>query len=287
MGLLRVGCPMWAHRPWVGRWFPAETVSGSELATYATWCNTVEGNTTHYASPAPRAVARWAALAPVDFRFCFKVPRLITHERRLRNASLDISEFLDALEPLFDRLGPVQIQLPASFGPGDIEVLAGFCRQLSREVHWAVETRHRDFAAGGTHERELNDAMAKVGINRVLLDSRTLFTVPPKTQDEIEAWERKPRLPIRPVATGNQPLVRFIGTSDPELTAAGWGQWVTKVVQWCESGLEPYVFIHTPDNLDSPSLARRFWGEVAAVCPGLEPLPIPLEADVQLGLFGA
>ena len=50
--VLRVGCPMWAHRPWVARLF-GPTAPGDELATYARWCSAVEGNTTFYALPRP------------------------------------------------------------------------------------------------------------------------------------------------------------------------------------------------------------------------------------------
>jgi len=112
--LLRVGCPMWANRAWVGPYFPSSTPSGDELAAYATWCNTVEGNTTFYAVPKAETVERWSEGAPSDFRFCFKVPRHITHERRLRNIAEPLSEFLHVLTPLHDRLGPLQFQLPAA-----------------------------------------------------------------------------------------------------------------------------------------------------------------------------
>lgn len=283
---LYVGCAMWAHRPWVGRWFPATTPTGRELEAYTTWCTTVEGNTTHYAAPSPATVARWAASAPDYFRFCFKVPRSITHEKRLRNVASEIDDFLSLLEPLVANLGPVQLQLPATFGPEDISVLADSCSNLPRGFEWAVETRHTDFSAGGSHERQLNDLLAAAGINRVILDSRTLFSVPPQTPLEHEAWERKPRLPVRPVATASQPLIRLIGASNPRTTIDGWSQWVPKIAEWCRSGVSPHVFIHTPDNHDTPELARRFHGDVAALIPDLDPLPEPTRADQQLGLFG-
>jgi hypothetical protein len=38
------------------------------------------------------------------------------------------------------------------------------------------------------------------------------------------------------------------------------------------------VFVHTPDNLDAPVLARRLYAEVAALRPGLPPLPDPAGA---------
>ncbi len=276
---------MWAQRSWVGRWFPKDTRSGEELIPYATWCTSVEGNTTHYAPPKLETVERWAELVPEHFRFCFKVPRSVTHERRLRNVAQEIDSFLDLLAPVRNNLGPVQLQLPATFGPDDLPVLADACRNLPRSVEWAVETRHPDFSAGGRLERSLNDLLAEQGINRVTLDSRTLFNVPPVTALEKEAWERKPRLGVRPVTTASQPLVRIIGATNPRTTIDGWSQWVPKIAQWCESGVTPHVFIHTPDNHDSPSLARHFHADVSALVD-LDPLPEPMTSEEQLDLFG-
>jgi len=276
---------MWAQRSWVGRWFPSDIRTGEELSAYSTWCTSVEGNTTHYATPRPETVARWAELAPPYFRFCFKVPKVITHEKRLRNVGRDVAEFLDVLDPLKGRLGPVQLQLPATFGPDDLPVLADACGNLPRSVEWAIETRHADLAANGSHERELNDLLASTGINRVILDSRTLFSVAPVTTLEIEAWERKPRLGVRPVATATQPLVRLIGATDPATTIRGWHQWVPKIAEWCSQGITPHVFIHTPDNHDAPDLARRFHSAVRSLLPELEALPEPVRSDLQLDLF--
>ena len=56
--VLHVGCPMWAHRPWVGRSIPASTRHGAELAAYSQVVNAVEGNTTFYASPSPATTGR-------------------------------------------------------------------------------------------------------------------------------------------------------------------------------------------------------------------------------------
>ena len=80
--VLRVGCPMWAHPSWVDR-FVSSPSKGRQLAEYASWCNAVEGNTTFYAVPAAETVARWQALAPPEFRFAFKVPKVVRSEERL------------------------------------------------------------------------------------------------------------------------------------------------------------------------------------------------------------
>jgi hypothetical protein len=80
---LHVGCAMWAYAPWQGRYLPHSLSPRDRLRAYATWCNAVEGNTTFYATPALPTVKSWAGQTTSDFRFVLKLPKPITHERRL------------------------------------------------------------------------------------------------------------------------------------------------------------------------------------------------------------
>ncbi len=285
---------MWSLPDWTGRFLPADGTD--TLTAYATWCNAVEGNTTFYAVPSATTVAGWSEQAPPDFRFCFKLPRTITHDRRLRHADDELDGFLTAMAPLADRCGPVLIQLPPTFRPEDLPALTDFIGSVPRtDWDWAVEVRHHGFFPGGRFERPLNDALAEQGVNRVLLDSRPLFAGPCRTPAEIDAFARKPRVPVRPVATAGSPIVRLIGRTDPDATRAGWQQWVPKVAEWLMAGLHPFVFVHTPDNVDSLWLNRLFHAEVSALvtagfvddpaAPVVEPLPDPIEPIRQLDLF--
>ena len=275
---------MWADRRWVGRYFPTDTVAGRELVPYATWCTAVEGNTTFYGLPSADTVDRWAADAPDDFRFVFKLPRTITHDRRLRHVATELDEFLTTIAPLGHRADPISIQLPASFGPADLPVLDGFLAELPTDRTWGVEVRHPDFAAEGGEERRFTDLLAVHGAERIIIDTRALFAGPCETPEEVEAFERKPRLAVRPIAIGQTPMVRFIGQTEPEANPGWWAKWVPKVVQWLEEGREPIVFIHTPDNEVAPALARRFHAEVAAVAGDVAPLPEPARPAAQLKL---
>ncbi len=283
--LLRVGCAMWADRQWVGPYFPTDTPNGRELAAYSTWCTAVEGNTTFYGLPSTETVRRWADDGPTDFRFMFKLPRTVTHDRRLRSSEFELREFLERLEPLGERASPFSIQLPATFGPEDLPVLARFLDNAPNGYRWAVEVRHKLFCQGGQEERRLNDLLAAAGAERVIIDTRAVFAGPCRTPEEREAFERKPRLPVRPVAIGPSPVVRFIGQTDPDANPEWWSKWVPKVAQWLGEDRSPIVFIHTPDNAVAPELARRFHGEVAALVPGLEPLPEPTTSADQLKLI--
>ena len=283
--VLRVGCPMWANRAWVGRYLPADTRPGDELPAYARMCTAVEGNTTFYATPPETTVAKWAAEAPESFRFVCKLPQHVTHERRLRDVGDEVRAFVDRLSPLGPRLGPVTAQLPASFGPDDLGVLDAFLHTAPSEVSWAVEVRNRAFEAEGSAEARLDDLLHRHGADRVIIDTRAVFAGPRETPAEIEAFERKPRLKVRPTATADTPIVRFIGQTDLTENPTFWRSWLGPVAKWLEQGKSPIVFLHTPDNDHAPPLARAFHREVAALVPGLEPLPDPLPIEPQSALW--
>lgn len=274
--VLRVGCPMWAHPPWVGRYLSPGN-HGNELAEYARWCNAVEGNTTFYAEPRPTTVARWAAQAPPEFRFAFKVPRTVTHERRLHgDAHRLVASFLRTIEPLGERIGPVQLQLPPSFGPDQLRTLVAFVVGLPTGFTWVVELRHPGYFDGSPAHRAVDEALGEVGIGRVVLDTRPLYADPPRSDASVEERRTKPRLPVLTEQLGAAPVVRVIGADDPDGTLAGLDSWTRPVVDWLAAGLEPHVFVHQPENLRSPELARAFHGLVAALVPDLAPLDEPL-----------
>jgi uncharacterized protein YecE (DUF72 family) len=277
---------MWAYRGWLGRYFPSDTPSGRELVPYSSWCTAVEGNTTFYGLPAPATVARWAQDAPPDFRFMFKLPETISHKRRLRNCEAELAEFVDRLAPLGDRAAPLYVQLPASFGPDDLGALARFLSAVPTMEHrWAVEVRDPVFCNGADEERRLNDLLAQYRVERVIIDTRAVFAGPCETPEEREAFERKPRLTVRPVAIGRHPVVRFIGQTHPDANPTWWAKWVPKVAQWLNEGRSPTVFIHTPDNLVAPELARRFHRQVGDAVDDLAPLPEPIEPASQQSLL--
>ena len=117
---------MWTNAAWPGRSIPRQTPKGRELEAYSALVRSVEGNTTFYALPTIDVAQRWAESTPDDFRFMFKFPKEVTHERKLRNCESVVSNFFSVLEPCFDKMSPVAIQLPASFGPDSLDILERF-----------------------------------------------------------------------------------------------------------------------------------------------------------------
>jgi len=273
---LHVGCAMWTHPAWPGRHLPQPLPQRDRLRSYATLCNAVEGNTTFYATPSVGTVRSWAEQTAPDFRFILKLPKVITHERRLVDVGEPLRAFLAAIEPLGPRTHALWVQLPPSFDPTGLGALAGFLRRLPDEYRYAVEVRHRAFFEGSRWEGRLEEVLGAVGAEWVDFDTTALFESPPISEAERESWMKKPRLPRRSRALTAHPIVRYIGRDEVERTVDGWQPWLDTVVDWLREGRSPTVFIHTPDNVDAPVLARRFHDDVRARLPELEPLSEPI-----------
>ncbi|MEU5879922.1 DUF72 domain-containing protein [Spirillospora sp. NPDC047279] len=274
--MLHVGCAQWTHAPWNGRFLPQRPKE--RLRSYATWCNAVEGNTTFYATPSRSTVETWAEQTDPDFRFVVKLPKSITHERRLNGIDEELRAFLAAVEPLGPRNHAVWVQLPGSFTPADVGGLAAFLRRLPRTHRYAVEVRHRAFFEE-RGARPLERVLSELDVEWVPFDTVTMFQSPPTTDAEREAWTRKPRVPRRSRALTGRPIVRYLGRDDAARTVEGWRFWVDVVAGWLREGRSPTFFVHTPDNAEALDLARRFHAEVAERVPGLPPLPEPEPAE--------
>ncbi|WBB94553.1 DUF72 domain-containing protein [Verrucosispora sp. WMMC514] len=270
---------MWTHRSWQGRLLPHPLPAQERLRHYAGWCDAVEGNTTFYATPARETVASWAEQTGPDFRFVVKLPKVVTHERRLTDVDQPMRAFLDAIEPLGCRAYALWVQLPGSFGPDDVPTLARFLRRLPAAHRPAVEVRDPVFFTDPRATRLLETALAETDAEWIPFDTTAFFTDPPTSDAERDAWTKKPRMPLRTVALTDRPIVRYLGRDDPARTVHGWRRWVDATVTWLREGRSPTVFVHTPDNADAPVLARRFHDEVRARVPELDPLPEPIPVE--------
>lgn len=280
-----LGCPSWSENAWRESLYPEDARSNEFLSLYSQVFNAVEGNTTFYARPASSTVQRWADVLPDDFRFTAKFPGDISHGGDLRLQLQAAETFIQLLAPLGKRVAPFWLQLSASFTPQRLSELVTFIDELKCPL--AVEVRNMAFFEKGDDERMLNRLLLERGVERICLDSRALFSCVSSDPAVLHAQSKKPKVPARPAALTQFPQVRFIGhpvleANDPFLV-----QWVAKVAAWIEEGRTPYVFLHTPDNLEAPLLARRFHSQLMERLPGLPPL-VELERAPpvqQLGLL--
>ena len=67
-------------------------------------------DSTFYACPSARAVSNWKARTPEDFIFSVKVPQTIAHEKVLLDCDTELKQFLDTMDILGNKLGPIVFQ---------------------------------------------------------------------------------------------------------------------------------------------------------------------------------
>jgi uncharacterized protein YecE (DUF72 family) len=139
---------------------------GSHLERYAKRFNAVEINSSFYRPHRPSTYERWAASVPEGFRFAVKVPKSITHERRLKGSGDLLDRFLSEAQGLGSKLGPLLIQLPPSltFQP---EVGGTFLQEFRGRFAGllVIEPRHASWFAP-----EVASLLVELKIGRVAAD---------------------------------------------------------------------------------------------------------------------
>lgn len=94
--------------------------AGTHLERYGTRFPAVEINSSFYRPHRRTTYERWAASVPAAFRFSVKLPKTITHERRLTDCEDLIDRFADETDGLGEKRGPILVQLPPGFAfPGN------------------------------------------------------------------------------------------------------------------------------------------------------------------------
>lgn len=251
-----IGCAVWAYKGWVGELYPPGTRSGDFLNLYSRRFTTVEGNTTFYATPNAETVTRWATETPPGFEFCLKLPKNITHQKLLQPHISEALAFLEQMRPLGTHLGSLFAQLPPSYSPALLEDLMAFLTAWPRsETPLALEVRHIDWFQE-PHASNLTSLLEELGVGRVLLDSRPIYTGDDDPQ--LLSERRKPKLPVQFSVTAPFTLIRFISHPHLSMNQIFMEEWVRQIQEWLQAGIKIYFFVHCPTEDMSPINARYF-----------------------------
>ena len=159
-GGIRIGTAGWSIPAGCAEAFPGE---GSHLQRYAARLNAVEINSSFYRPHRPGTYARWAASVPSGFRFAVKMPREITHRRKLIDVAEPLKQFLAEIGHLGAALGPVLVQLPPSLRY-DAAAAGPFIQALREWFEGAVvlEPRHRSWFTAEVEEQLAHHRIARV-----------------------------------------------------------------------------------------------------------------------------
>jgi uncharacterized protein YecE (DUF72 family) len=128
--VIRIGTSGWSYPSWRPGFYPEGMPPAEFLAFYAQRFDTVELNSTGYRLPSEDQFRRWAESVPDGFQFAVKLPL----------ARLDrVTPFLERVQALGDRLGPVRIVVAAARDDGLVSFVQG---SVPEDVRLAWDFRH-------------------------------------------------------------------------------------------------------------------------------------------------
>src|ERR1039457_4909851 len=151
MPSLYIGTSASTAAGWEGSFYPEGTKPADYLSYYATRFNSVEIDSTFYRTPAEATVRGWARKTPDGFVFAAKVPQVITHEKVLVDCDAEVGQFIETMDLLGDKLGPLLLQFgyfnkTAFCGLNDfLARVRPFLDKLPKDHKFAIEVRNKNW----------------------------------------------------------------------------------------------------------------------------------------------
>lgn len=180
MSGLLIGTSGWSYNEWAGVFYPSSGTN--KLSFYSKVFKTAEVDATFYAYPSKGMVLGWAKYTPEDFVFSVKLPKTLTHEKRLdlsKGVEGDLLRFLSLMKPLMaaGKMGPVLIQLPPSFTyEGDMAKLKEFLGIIPEDVRFAIEFRHPSWLREDVWAMLRSENVSNTVVDEPLLPPDTIVT---------------------------------------------------------------------------------------------------------------
>jgi len=251
-----VGTSGWQYAHWRGGFYPSGVPQARWLEYYAARFRTVEVDSAFYRLPEASTVENWGHRTPDDFVLAMKASRYLTHVRRLREPAGPVSLLLDRARHLGAKLGPVLVQLPATFQV-DAAALRDTLAQFPTDVRVAFEPRHDSW-----YTDEVADVLS--------------------TSGAALCWSDAPGRRSPQWRTADWGYVRFHqGRAHPApcYGRAALHSWAERIAGVFEPSEDVFAYFNNDGCGCALRDARRF--ALAAGKVGLRPTRVPTARDVQ------
>ncbi len=140
-----IGCSSFATPSWKSVFYPDDLPKKDWFAYYSSHFTTYEYNGSFYRVPTVAALQKWYYKTPPGFQFSIKVPKMITHTKKLLDCADEISQFYAVCsQGLADKLACVLWQFPPSFVYGN-DQLHRLLSALDTNFNNVVEFRHQSW----------------------------------------------------------------------------------------------------------------------------------------------
>jgi uncharacterized protein YecE (DUF72 family) len=137
---IHIGTSGWHYDHWRGPFYPRDLSPKAYLEYYIECFHTVEINNSFYQLPKEETLAMWRDTVPDQFIFAVKGSRYITHMKKLKDPRKTVPAFLERVEVLGDKAGPILFQLPPRW-QSNPQRLDSFLNALPRRFRYAFEFR--------------------------------------------------------------------------------------------------------------------------------------------------
>lgn len=236
---VRAGCAKWGRKEWVGKIYPPKTKDANFLDEYVKHFNCIELNATFYQTYGPATISKWKekADASPDFKFCPKFSQSISHIRRLKNAEEITTAYYEGIMAFGDKLGPLFLQLSDNYTPKSLPELTAYLESLPTDVPVFVELRHKDWFAVPENKEAVFSMFRRLNIGSILTDASG-------RRDCLHMMLPTPHA-----------FIRFVGNSLHPTDYSRCDEWVDRIMEWKELGLQSvWFFMHQHDERYSPEL---------------------------------
>jgi len=234
---VRIGCAKWNKKD-LKNFYPRGTKE--ELTYYSTQFNSIELNASFYRMWPHEQFQKWEEKTIENFKFFPKVPRLISHLKRLQDCDELVTDFTANLTGLHHKLGMVFLQMPDNFLPKDMDRLAPFFEKWPKEIPLSIEVRNENWFKDKKIEDDFNAILLKYNITNLITDSAG----------------RRDLLHMR--LTTPTAFIRYNGANHPS-DYTRLDDWLDRIEDWYTHGLKNlYFFIHQNVEESSPLLSAYF-----------------------------
>lgn len=231
---IHIGASGWHYEHWKGPFYPYKTPNKELLSHYSRHFKTTEINNTFYKLPSEKAMMEWRDSTPDDFIFSVKASRFITHMKKLKDPELTLPSFLERIDLLGEKLGPILFQLPPKWRYNG-ERFRRFVAALPDDHRYAFEFRDPSWVN--------DDSLEAMGEKHIALCIHDM------------AGETSPK-----ETPGGFVYIRFHGPEEnyggsyDAQTLAGW---TGAISSWANTGKEIFCYFDNDEAGHAPLNAAR------------------------------
>ena len=217
--VIRIGTSGWHYNHWKGPFYPADMSTAQFLNFYARHFDTVELNNPFYRTPSAETFVTWRKSTPLGFTFAVKANRHFTHNKKLKDPQPALDHFVELVDKLGRKRGPVLFQLPPHWRL-NLERLSDFLSSLPKKHRYTIEFRESNW-----HTSEVYALLKKHNVAFCIFDLNHFLS------------------PIE--LTADFAYIRLHGPDGPyqgqydEQTLAAWAQ---RLVDWRALGIDSHCY---------------------------------------------